>query len=51
MDFGPGWTITVTSDQAATKITKLNVYGFSPAKDEPVTAEPFTPLFSYGRAQ
>ena len=25
MDFGPGWTITVTSDQAATKITKLNV--------------------------
>lgn len=48
MDFGPGWTITIESSVAATRITKLNVYGFTPAPGEDVAEEHFFPQFAYG---
>jgi hypothetical protein len=46
----PGATITVELDDPAAIVTKLNVYGFTPARqndDEPASV---TPLFSYGVA-
>lgn len=46
----PGATITVTMDDANAKITRLNVYGFSPAPDTSEPVEKFAPLFTYGAA-
>lgn len=43
----PGSTITVTFDDAATNVTKLNVFGFTPAPSEEVTPERFIPQFVY----
>jgi len=48
VDLGPKATITVTLDDASAKITKLNVYGYTPDRSEDVTPEAFVPLFSYG---
>jgi len=36
----PGATITVTMDDANAKVTKLNVYGYSPTKVEPIDLLP-----------
>lgn len=44
----PGSTITVTFDDAAANVTKLNVFGFTPAGDETGTIKPYVPLFTYG---
>jgi len=50
LDLAPLTTITVTLDDAAAKITRLNVYGYTPERTEEASAEPFTPLFTYGPA-
>lgn len=47
----PGSTITVELDDASAKITKLNVYGFTPARVEPPTFEVLPPILSYGAEQ
>lgn len=44
----PGATITVELDDPLAKITKLNVYGFSPATDTTAPVGSFVPLFTYG---
>lgn len=44
----PGTTITVTFDDTSTKITKLNVYGVTPAKEEPPDFTVLPPLLAYG---
>lgn len=44
----PGTTITVTADDANAKITKLNVYGFTPARVVVPEFEVLPPLLAYG---
>lgn len=47
----PGATITVTLDDAAAIVTKLNVFGFTPAREPDTEPDKFDPLFTYGAAQ
>lgn len=47
----PGATITVTLDDASAVVTKLNVYGFTPARVEPPQFDVLPPLLSYGAEQ
>jgi hypothetical protein len=47
MDYGPGWTITVTSSDAATVISKLNVYGLTPARPTPPDLNVIPPLLTW----
>lgn len=47
----PGSTITVTFDDPAANLTKLNVFGFTPAPEDTAEIKPFKPLFAYGVAQ
>jgi hypothetical protein len=44
----PGATITVELDNAAGIVTKLNVYGFTPAKVVAPEYEVLPPLLAYG---
>ncbi len=48
LDLAAGTTITVTLDDASAKITKLNVYGYTPERTEDVQPEPFVPMYVYG---
>lgn len=50
LDLAALTTITVTLDDASAKITKLNVYGYTPDRGDDVKPQPFVPLFSYGPA-
>jgi hypothetical protein len=44
----PGATITVTLDDASAIITKLNVFGFSPARGEQNEMPSLTPVYVAG---
>lgn len=48
LDLAPLTTITVTFDDPATVITRLNVYGYTPDRGQDVEPAPFVPLFAYG---
>lgn len=47
----PGSTIEVTLDDASAVITKLNVYGVTPAREETPEFEVLPPLLGYGAEQ
>lgn len=47
----PGATISVELDNVAGIVTKLNVYGFTPSREETVEIETFVPQFTFGAAQ
>ena len=47
VELAPGATITVTFDDAATKITQLNVYGTSPVTGQQEVIQAVPPLFVY----
>lgn len=47
----PGATITVELDDPLAKVTKLNVYGFTPASDDTEPVKPYKPPYVYGAAQ
>lgn len=48
VELAPGATITVSFDDANTKITQLNVYGISPVTGQEVAVPVVSPLFVYG---
>jgi len=48
LDLAPLTTITVTIDDANAKITRLNVYGYTPEREDASTAEAFVPAYVYG---
>lgn len=43
----PGCTLTVTLSDAAGRITKLNVYTYSPGHGDPLELPPVEPLLAF----
>lgn len=48
LDLAPLTTITVTIDDANAVITRLNVYGYTPERDEASAQVSFVPAYVYG---
>lgn len=47
LDLPPGWTITVASSDANTRITLLNAYGYTPEREQPIVDEPVPAVLGY----